>query len=257
MSKVDHELQALEWADHLRQKLAKVTCSDERRDVLQHAGHHVIRQARYAAFSAELLLEYKSNGHGDHSFWDKLDEIARDTSRARIEDAKRHRALLRLTKAWKLGTVERYRWRQMGRPTLLRLCDLAKECPEWSAAVHWVNAAMLRRHIECSRSSGHTGMWIGDFPSSTALKDPSCPLVKQDIEAALENLKNMRLAHPQLRTGSQLAPDERQQQDCQRWTQMSEETARLEDVQAGAKHAVRAHRWLGLDVLGLIVPREH
>ena len=57
-------------------------------------------------------------------------------------------------------------------------------------------------------------MWSGDFPSSTALKDPSCPLVKQDIEAASENLKNVRLAHPQLRTGSQLAPDERQQQDC-------------------------------------------
>ncbi|KAK3117444.1 hypothetical protein LTR53_001209 [Teratosphaeriaceae sp. CCFEE 6253] len=241
MSKVDHELQALKWADHLRQRLAKVTCSDERQDVLQHAGHHVIRQARYAAFSAEHLLEYTSNGHGDHSFWDKLDEIAKDTSRARIEDAKRHRALLHLTKAWKLGTVERYRWGQMGWPTLFRLCDLAKSVQSGQ-----------RQY-----TGGHTGMWIGDFPSSTALKDPSCPLVKQDIEAALENLKNMRLAHPQLRTGSQLAPDERQQQDCQRWTQMSEETARLEDVQAGAKHAVRAHRWLGLDVLGLIVPREH
>ncbi|KAK3115497.1 hypothetical protein LTR53_005113, partial [Teratosphaeriaceae sp. CCFEE 6253] len=250
MSQVDQELQALQWVERLRKRLADATSADARRVILLHAGSHVLRQAHYAAFAAELLLEYKSKNHGDHSFWDDLVIIAKDSSRVSVRDAKRHRALLRITKAWKLETVVRYRWQEVGRPTLSQLCDLARVCPEWSVAVHWINAAMLRRHVKFSRSCGREGQWIGEYPGSTTLKDPSCPMTKQDVAAAVEDAKGTG------RAGSRLPPVE-QQLVCKRWAQMTVETARLEDVLTDAKHAVQFHRWLGLDALGLIVPREH
>ncbi|KAK0307760.1 hypothetical protein LTR82_015797 [Friedmanniomyces endolithicus] len=92
---------------------------------------------------------------------------------------RRARTLSLLTRSWTSEIVQHYQWQRAGRPTIEKLSELAKRCPDWSVAVQLINTAMLNRQAKWLRHK--KGLRLGDFPGGSTLKDPKSPIIPANV----------------------------------------------------------------------------
>ncbi|TKA72746.1 hypothetical protein B0A55_09951 [Friedmanniomyces simplex] len=153
----------------------------ERQKILDREALNVVREIDLATLRAELIWSERTWGSSSSSIWlqiNKLADLAHQTTY--VQDPKKARALLFVTKTWGLEKVNRYQWRQIGRGTIEALSTLAKCCPDWTLAAQALNAAMISRHIKEVQTDGAEGQRIGGFRGNEKVKAEDCPLNRQD-----------------------------------------------------------------------------
>ncbi|KAK3613146.1 hypothetical protein LTR56_028044 [Elasticomyces elasticus] len=253
----------VDFVERVRLELA-TTDPEDLAETLESLSWRLESQATCSAACANALLPYAETHLLSQSRTRRQPCIARLTAISRaggtLNNFQRDRAMAVVTLHWTKDIVEYYHFAELGRPTLMAMQKVAAKYPQWTQAVHRINAAMLSRHVEHILQPRRSNWRIGDHAGATkklGVAVQGHPIDRTDLE-----LVSKWAGTGSIVLGGEEMPNANHEASTKvreyiaRWTALSELPS---DIRVAAKTSSCNHNRcfsLKLDINGLLVPSQ-